>query len=76
MVGYKIAAHGWSDFAKLYRVDRVPEGRAFWWQSGSFNLQGSYARVINVVIAPEGISLSTSLLFRCGHPSLLVIVDI
>jgi hypothetical protein len=72
MVGYKIAQHGWSDFARLYRVDKLPQGRTYWWQSGSFNWQGSYARVINVIISPEGICLSTSLLFRCGHPPLLV----
>jgi hypothetical protein len=72
MIGYKIAQHGWSDFARLYRVDKLPQGPTYWWQSGSFNLRGSYARVINVVISPKGIGLSTSFLFRCGHPPLLV----
>jgi len=72
LIAYKISQHGWRDFAQLYRLDKLPQGRRFRWQSGSFNMQGSYARIINVVIAPEGIGLSVSLLFRCGHSSLLV----
>lgn len=72
MVGYKIAQHGWSDFAKLYRVNKLPQGPTYWMQSGSFNWQGSYARAINIVISPEGIGFSMIFLFRCGHPPLLV----
>lgn len=72
LISDKIAQHGWGDFARLYQVDKLPQGKTYWWQSGSFNWQGSYARIINIVIAPEGIGLSVSLLFRCGHSPLLV----
>jgi hypothetical protein len=72
LISYKISKHGWSDFAKIYRVERLPEGQSYWWQSGSFNWQGSYARIINVIISPKGIGLSVSILWRCGHPPLLV----
>jgi hypothetical protein len=71
-IGYKVSSKGWTDFSRVFGVKELPSKQSYWWRSGSFGWQGSYSRILNVVLLPEGIGLSVSIIFRFAHPPLLV----
>ena len=73
LVFFIISIFGWMDFARSYKVKKLPEGRSFYGQSGSFNSFASYNGVINVRVSPEGMGLSVW--FPCClicHPPVLI----
>lgn len=72
LVCFKISRLGWSDWAQIYRCDRNLKGKIYSSRSGRFSFQGSYSRILNVVLCDEGIGLSVMLPWRVGHPPLLL----
>ena len=72
LVCYAISRLGWSNWARDYRCDRLISGKSYCGRSGRFSLQGSYSRILNVVLSDEGIRLSVMLPWRVGHPPMLL----
>ena len=63
---------GWSRLAKEYRSDSRVDGRRWSFQSGSMRFGTSYTNVLTVGAGEAGLSLSMFILFRVGHPPLLI----
>ena len=62
---------GWSGLAKQYRCQQQPAGeslRHYWMMMGVV----SYRGVATLQARPEGLYLSMMVLFRLGHPALLI----
>jgi hypothetical protein len=62
---------GWQQMARHYRSERVPNGQAvggFWAMLGPVSHRGT----LTLQAAPEGLYLSMMILFRLGHPTLLI----
>ncbi len=72
VVCYIISKKGWSSLARLYRVEKLPEGQRFDRLSGYFSMQGSYNNALIASISPEGFGLGILILFRAFHPPLLI----
>jgi hypothetical protein len=62
---------GWQRLAHVYPAHGTPVGKRY---GGLYGRMGhsSYKGVLNVVVAPEGLHLSTMIFFRPGHPPLLI----
>lgn len=62
---------GWRRLARHYRCAKIPDGSlfgTFWAMLGPVNHRGT----LRIQPAPEGLYLSTMVLFRLGHPPLLI----
>jgi hypothetical protein len=62
---------GWQRLAHYYRCERSPNGQAiggFWAMLGPVSYRGT----LTLQAAPEGLYLSIMVLFRPGHPPLLI----
>lgn len=62
---------GWGQLAKYYRTDNIPAGKSlgnYWLLMGPANYRG----VTTIQPSSEGLYLSILLLFRLGHPPLLI----
>ena len=78
-VVWVIAQMGWARLARHYQTDAQTTSRRFRFTSGAVGLS-NYNSALHVGIEPEGLHLSVPLLFRPGHPPLLIpwedIVDV
>ena len=73
LMSYVIAMiGGWTRLAEDYRANNAFEGKRWRFQSASMRLGTSYGNVLTVGAGPEGLSLEVFLLFRFGHPPLLI----
>lgn len=72
LVCFRISRLGWSEWAQIYRCNRKLQGKSYGGRSGRFSFQGSYHRILNMVLCNEGIGLSVMLPWRVGHPPLLL----
>lgn len=63
---------GWARLAEDYRANSAFEGQRWRFQSASMRLGTGYSNVLTVGAGPEGMSLEVFLLFRIGHPPLLI----
>ena len=70
-VCFVISRLGWSKLAAHFRTEIAPEGQHFSMVSGRV-AHASYGNVLTVGITPQGLYLSVMLLFRAGHPPLLI----
>lgn len=62
---------GWGQLAKYYRTENIPTGKSlgnYWLLMGPANYRG----VTTIQPSSEGLYLSILLLFRLGHPPLLI----
>jgi hypothetical protein len=62
---------GWQELARHYRYTGTPKGQpigTFWAMLGPVNHRGT----LTMQAAPEGLYLATMVLFRIGHPPLLI----
>lgn len=62
---------GWQQLARHYHSNSLPHGQAlsgFWAMLGMVSHRGT----LTLQAAPEGLYLSMMLLFRLGHPTLLI----
>jgi len=66
-----VSRFGWSKLAAHFRTDITPEGQHFSMVSGRL-AHANYSNVLTVCITPQGLYLSVMLLFRVGHPPLLI----
>lgn len=62
---------GWHSLANKYRTDYFPTDYVGW-QSGQLNGLGNYNNILRVAIKSEGIYLGVFVLFKPGHPDLLI----
>jgi hypothetical protein len=62
---------GWRRLVSVYPARGTPVGKRY---GGVYGMMGisSYKGVLTVVVAPEGLHLSTMSIFRPGHPPLLI----
>ena len=71
-IGYVIAAMGgWNVLAKHYPAKSDFQGELFRFKSGKLGLAG-YGNCLNLGAGSFGFYLGTILLFRSGHPALLI----
>ncbi len=70
-VGHNMAKLGWSRLTAQYRAPREPDGKKLGGASGLIGT-ASYAGVINLWLAREGLYLRPMALFRWYHPALLI----
>ncbi len=62
---------GWRRLSVVYCAPGAPEGAAYLWQHGRVGM-ASYRSSLNIHVAPQGLFLSTPLLFRVAHPTLFI----
>ncbi|MEM0962445.1 MAG: hypothetical protein AAGK21_07935 [Bacteroidota bacterium] len=70
-VVWLIAQAAWARLAAVYATDLSASGVTFRGISGRVGMS-SYTNALTVSIEPEGLRLSTMILFRPGHPPLLI----
>ncbi|GAB5537317.1 MAG: hypothetical protein Rubg2KO_35660 [Rubricoccaceae bacterium] len=66
-----ISKMGWSRLAAAYQTDAEATGETFRAVSGMVGVS-SYRNVLTVSLEPEGLRLAVMVLFRPGHPPLLI----
>jgi hypothetical protein len=66
------ALGGWLSLAQAFPGARRSDGTAYAWQSVQLGLFGNYNNCIDVTVGPAGIHLLPILLFRSGHPPILI----
>lgn len=66
---------GWGGLAKHYRVEKLPPGKRYHFQSAVLTTCGlpcNYGSCLTLVVAAQGLGLAVFPLFRPGHPPLLI----
>lgn len=63
---------GWSAIAKEFQTCHRPRGGAFSWCSLHFEPCTAYRNCIQVTLCNEGIFMIPVMLFRFGHPAVLI----
>ena len=66
-----ISKMGWSRLAAAYRTEAGITGETFRSVTGTVGVS-SYRNVLTVSLEPDGLRLSVMVLFRPGHPPLLI----
>jgi hypothetical protein len=62
---------GWSSLAAYFRTTEVPQGKAFYMQSGKVGVV-NYSSCLTIRAAADGLYLAVFPLFRAGHPPLFI----
>jgi hypothetical protein len=66
---------GWGGLAKQYRVEKLPPGKRYHFQSASLTRAGmpcNYGSCLTLVVTEQGLGLAVFPIFRPGHPPLLI----
>jgi hypothetical protein len=63
---------GWHELARAYRHPGGFVGARWRFQSGQMRLAMGYHSVLTVDASPQGLYLATVVLFRAGHPTMLI----
>lgn len=63
---------GWRRLAAEFETTYTPSGAEFKYRTGRLRRVSNYSGTLNVVVAPEGLRLSTIVFFRAGHAPVLI----
>ncbi|CTQ51514.1 hypothetical protein LP7551_00026 [Roseibium album] len=63
---------GWAELARQYPARGPATGRTFAMRSARFGLLGSYRNCLTVTLSLAGIHMQPMIVFRMGHPPLLI----
>jgi hypothetical protein len=63
---------GWAKLAHQYPAQGPATGRTFAMRSARFGLFGSYRNCLTITLSTVGIHMQPMILFRVGHPPLLI----
>jgi hypothetical protein len=66
---------GWAALAARYRVEKLPAGKCYYFQSASFSAAGlpcNYGSCLTMIVSERGLGLVVFPIFRLGHPPLLI----